>query len=575
MSILFNLREWIDSCLSELQKEWKSFKILKSEDIVNIEINAVENPKYHRTTKSSWIGGPVQLVTTKTVSSNDLDPSIRDYISSQKKVGDGCVNIVKFFGIVLPSPRSPRMLPEVVLEYHHNGTLYDYLNTFQTEIPLIKRLNLIEDILRGLMYIHERLVWHYALHDKNIYINKHGRAMISDFGVPSIDGDGNYDPSHLPSIFVPPEYLIIQEPQQRIPTNERYKKKKGRNVLLLPKLKLYQYDDKSDIYSYGVLFWRIMTQTLSYEVKDLFKPQIDQRSYEELRRICCYENPTKRPTANEVFAKLQALRNSDRSNRVDFRTFTTLPNLNIYEHNFLSQALCTITSRYENVQARAPISPNDCSQPYAYGIKLECTLSDIREKFHATPNTSLVFKMLLSPDIKHYKYFSDTLQTGTTLSIKDLLIQPSPGGPNRIPELIITSVTTIIVVKSSDHTPKRQNIELHNTNLQQQSPTDRRQDKTPPIQESNVKRSRWDQLPYSSENIEPQFVFASQEAKNVFKNVSISMKRCIDVIETSGDFHTVVDTCIKTVQCISNEIYSFGLKTDRHNKKRKLNNTNE
>src|SRR4030081_3361031 len=178
--------------LLTLSDHGKKFLVLDSQDLNPLDIKVVEKPVYNRTTTSWWKEG---FVTTKTVSSNYHDEYITKYIKCQINVGNGCLNIAKFIGVALPTPDSRAVIfPEDVLEYFSNGTLHKYLEGYPLML-MNERLNIVEDILRGLIYIHEWGVYHYALDDQHVYINEHRRAVISDFGVPLTDSEQQHHQS--------------------------------------------------------------------------------------------------------------------------------------------------------------------------------------------------------------------------------------------------------------------------------------------------------------------------------------------------------------------------------------------
>ncbi|KAN0091371.1 Protein kinase-like domain containing protein [Tylopilus felleus] len=73
-----------------------------------------------------------------------------------------------------------------VCPWAENGTLSEYLEKFETQLDLKKRLTLLGDIAAGLQYLHSRNVVHGDLSGSNVLITKSGRACLSDFGLSTL-----------------------------------------------------------------------------------------------------------------------------------------------------------------------------------------------------------------------------------------------------------------------------------------------------------------------------------------------------------------------------------------------------
>jgi len=82
----------------------------------------------------------------------------------------------------------------LVLDYCESGTLRELMES-GTPISLTQRLKLVEDILQGLAYAHERQVIHCDLKPENILLNltKDGWvARIADFGIARLSQESGY-----------------------------------------------------------------------------------------------------------------------------------------------------------------------------------------------------------------------------------------------------------------------------------------------------------------------------------------------------------------------------------------------
>ena len=98
-------------------------------------------------------------------------------------------NIAQFLGLCyFPDKR----LPVLVME-RLEGSLDDLLVTV-SEIPLIIKRQVMEDIARGLLYLHQEEIIHRDLTAKNVVLTSSLRAKITDLGNSRIV---NFQPGQL------------------------------------------------------------------------------------------------------------------------------------------------------------------------------------------------------------------------------------------------------------------------------------------------------------------------------------------------------------------------------------------
>jgi len=155
-------------------------------------------------------------------------------------------NLVKLFGISL-NPIS------LILEFIEGRALHKYLyNVNEYELSWLVRLRIAQDIARGLSIMHtmDPPIVHRDLRSPNIFVlsidehNEGKYAVIGDFGL-----------SH----FVSPKFNeLLQTWQWMAPEAIDYRK---------PNL---NYDEKSDIYSLGVVFWEITARSTPFDEFDSF-----------------------------------------------------------------------------------------------------------------------------------------------------------------------------------------------------------------------------------------------------------------------------------------------------------------
>ncbi|XP_076895132.1 uncharacterized protein LOC143547637 [Bidens hawaiensis] len=219
----------------------------------------------------------------------------------------------------------------LVYEYASKGSLSDCLRSTRTNINLTwgKRLEICLDIARGISYLHTSMegkprIIHRDIKSENILLDENLNAKIADFGLSKSHSTNQQQRSTIQTkhivgtdFYVDPEYV----------TSGKYKK-------------------ESDIYSFGVVLFEMLSGRLAYEqictqendkglapiarrrfsektLKELIDPKMidddgehivtlnkgpNQESFEAFSRIayqCLAETQAKRPTMEAVIKELE------------------------------------------------------------------------------------------------------------------------------------------------------------------------------------------------------------------------------------------------------------------------------
>eukprot|EP00050_Salpingoeca_kvevrii_P008302 m.302101 g.302101 ORF g.302101 m.302101 type:complete len:913 (-) comp15031_c0_seq1:224-2962(-) len=172
-------------------------------------------------------------------------------------------NIIKLLGVITTT-----RAPFLVTSYCEHGNLKDFLQRYRlsfTTISLHKRLVILSQIISGLEYLHEHMFVHRDVAARNVLVTSDYTFVLSDFGIAHrLDNDGtvveNLATSELkmPVRWTAPEALT-----------------KGR------------FSSASDIYSFGVFGWEVLT--------DAELPFADVPDHLVVDRIChgeCLERTT-------------------------------------------------------------------------------------------------------------------------------------------------------------------------------------------------------------------------------------------------------------------------------------------
>lgn len=192
-------------------------------------------------------------------------------------------NIIKFYGI-----SETKELLGIVLEYCE-CTLYDIIEK-RIRIPLKQKIDYLIQIIDGLEHLHQRNYIHRDIKLENILLSNH-KIKICDFGL-TIHSLKNHHSFVGTSFYLPPE-LFHQ--------------------------KIIKYNEKTDIYSFGMLMYLLLydkTYPIDKEL-DYFKNIQENNDYrpnlegvipsliKNLISITWNTDPNKRPSLKEIKNKLK------------------------------------------------------------------------------------------------------------------------------------------------------------------------------------------------------------------------------------------------------------------------------
>lgn len=141
-------------------------------------------------------------------------------------------NIVLFMGVCVDPPELC-----IITEFMSRGSLYDVLHNDKLQLPFPLLRNMIVDVLKGLQFIHSAGIIHRDLKSPNLLVDKNWTIKIADFGLSCAKSESK-DDAQISLLWTAPE-VLMQE--------------KG------------CYTEKSDIYSFGVITWEIMSRQTPFE----------------------------------------------------------------------------------------------------------------------------------------------------------------------------------------------------------------------------------------------------------------------------------------------------------------------
>jgi serine/threonine protein kinase len=210
-------------------------------------------------------------------------------------------NLVLFLGVVVKEPASSShqgeyttsalsaLQPQMILTELMTCSLYDVLETYHIQLTLPEILDIANDVICGLEYLHEHspCIVHRDISSKNILIGGN-KAKIADLGQAKL-----FESS-------------VQSRQTGMP---------GAMAYAAPEVLTGKYSEKLDIFSFGVLLIQMCTGIY---------PRIDKRDeqlnnatdkypvFASLIQRCCFYIPAERPSARSITTEVYDIMSNDR-----------------------------------------------------------------------------------------------------------------------------------------------------------------------------------------------------------------------------------------------------------------------
>ena len=192
------------------------------------------------------------------------------------------------------------------MPYYSSGDLIHYITKDFYNIQWWKKLGVLQNLISGLKNIHSVEIVHRDFHSGNIFFDgiygnvvKIGDLGLSKSATAEFTDDDNENYGIIP--YMAPEIFEGQK-----------------------------YTEASDIYSFGMIMWEVMTgrrpfwdrshdTDLIIEIVDGLRPPIVTNApegYIELMEECWHFDPNKRPTATNILEKINDLYSYHRSNPI-------------------------------------------------------------------------------------------------------------------------------------------------------------------------------------------------------------------------------------------------------------------
>ncbi|PKY22619.1 kinase-like protein [Rhizophagus irregularis] len=209
-------------------------------------------------------------------------------------------NIIRFYGVTKLKDETDRINYSFVLEYADGGTLERHLrDNTKTLIKWEIQFKFAREITGAILWLHDNKIIHGDLHPKNVLIHQN-TIKLSDFGCSRQQGKDSYTLTKSRGVipYVDPKILDV----------------KG-----------YDLNEKSDIYSLGVIFWELTScsSPINYETRNDNTPIIlrilsgerekpipnTNDKFVALYEKCWRQEPDERPDIHKVNSELDKIIN--------------------------------------------------------------------------------------------------------------------------------------------------------------------------------------------------------------------------------------------------------------------------
>ncbi|GBB88264.1 hypothetical protein RclHR1_01480029 [Rhizophagus clarus] len=290
-----NTNEWINWIEEAISKKY--IKYYEYENFYNIkEICSDEIGKFYR---ANWKNPYKHLVLRSfTNFDNETVKEIFREIELHHEV-DFHENFIHFYGVTTSNQENQIVQYMFVMDDADGGTLQDYLKKNFCNLTWNDKFNLAFQLTNAVSYLHEEgiKIVHGDLRSSNLFVHQN-MIKLADLGMSNRIESKSSE--------IPREIIPYVDPK-------RFAKRKK-------KKKRYQINEKSDVYSVGMLLWEISSGQPPFHKLNVSKLD-DEISKNNLREIIientpsdysilytdCWKNePNDRPTMNQVVNRLRS-----------------------------------------------------------------------------------------------------------------------------------------------------------------------------------------------------------------------------------------------------------------------------
>ncbi|KAM3278247.1 hypothetical protein ACQJBY_045856 [Aegilops geniculata] len=235
-----------------------------------------------------WYGSDVAVkLFSKQEYSEEMINMFRQEVSLMKKLRHP--SIILFMGAVASEERLC-----IVTEFLPRGSLFQLLQKDTGKLDPRRKLNMAIDIARGMNYLHNSIptIVHRDLKSSNLLVDKNWTVKVADFGLSRL----------------------------KLETFLTTKGGKGTPQWMAPEvLRSEPSNEKSDVYSYGVVLWELVTHKIPWDTLNPMQiiaavgfmdhrleiPSNTDPQWASIIESCWDSDPQRRPSFQELLERLQ------------------------------------------------------------------------------------------------------------------------------------------------------------------------------------------------------------------------------------------------------------------------------
>ncbi|CAI2169833.1 3166_t:CDS:2 [Funneliformis geosporum] len=205
-------------------------------------------------------------------------------------LNDGFIHSLFYLNRYYGITQNPVTEDFTIIMKYYKYDLNHFINENFNDLQWNKKLIILRQIILGLNYIHNQKIIHRDFHSGNILcenVYDNYDIVISDLGISKLSTEVSENNNEYYGIMP----YIASEIFQR-----------------------QKYTETSDIYSFGMIMWELMTgrrpfwdrdydTSLIIEICDGLRPPIDTNApegYIKIMQNCWHSNPNKRPSASNI-----------------------------------------------------------------------------------------------------------------------------------------------------------------------------------------------------------------------------------------------------------------------------------